>query len=141
MDLSWVGYDLFVAGVLEVHIAIICTCAPFLRAFFRRYFPALTNRSGGGSRTGRSNGGTASDSANRTTVRGSFNGRPLPPPPPIPMKSDSKSEPLTRNHQPLGSSGEKTGFLVREEGTGRLVWSTKGSRMSNLLSKGPMEYV
>ena len=36
-DMTWVGFDTFVWSDLEVHLALICTCAPALRAFFRRY--------------------------------------------------------------------------------------------------------
>lgn len=36
-DTSWTGFDLLVWTVVEMQLGIICTCAPSLRAFFRRY--------------------------------------------------------------------------------------------------------
>ena len=58
-DLSWWGYKLYAASVVETQLAIICVCVPFVRAFFRRYFPDFTIQT---SRSGRS----------RTTARGQF---------------------------------------------------------------------
>ncbi|KAK4496334.1 hypothetical protein PRZ48_012314 [Zasmidium cellare] len=40
-DLSWYGYDLYTSSVVEVQLAIICICLPFVRSFFRAYFPDL----------------------------------------------------------------------------------------------------
>lgn len=40
-DLTWYGYDLFNASVAEIQLAIICICLPFVRSFFRAYYPHL----------------------------------------------------------------------------------------------------
>lgn len=60
-DLSWWGYKLYAASVVETQLAIICVCIPFVRAFFRRYFPDFTMQT---SRSGRS----------RTTAPGQYSG-------------------------------------------------------------------
>lgn len=36
-DTSWTGFTLYVWSIVELHLAIICACAPSLRAFFRHY--------------------------------------------------------------------------------------------------------
>lgn len=43
-DTSWAGFDLFVWSLVECHLAIICACAPSMRAFVRRYFGEAFNR-------------------------------------------------------------------------------------------------
>lgn len=36
-DQTWTGHTLFAWSIVETELAIICACAPSLRAFFRRY--------------------------------------------------------------------------------------------------------
>lgn len=43
-DTSWTGFDLFVWSLVECHLAIICACAPHLRAFIRHYLSDPFNR-------------------------------------------------------------------------------------------------
>ena len=38
-DPSYWGYKLFAVALAECHLSIILACAPFLRAFFRRFLP------------------------------------------------------------------------------------------------------
>lgn len=45
-DLTWYGYDLFTSSVAEVQLAIICICLPYVRSFFRAYFPELGTTTG-----------------------------------------------------------------------------------------------
>ncbi|EME45621.1 hypothetical protein DOTSEDRAFT_71349 [Dothistroma septosporum NZE10] len=60
-DLSWWGYKLFAVSVVETQLALIVVNVPFLRAFFRRYFPSFTTQT---SQTGRS----------RTTAAAQYSG-------------------------------------------------------------------
>ncbi|EMC95582.1 hypothetical protein BAUCODRAFT_40492, partial [Baudoinia panamericana UAMH 10762] len=43
-DTSWAGFNLFAWSLVECHLAILCACAPHLRAFFRRYLSDPINR-------------------------------------------------------------------------------------------------
>ncbi|KXL48519.1 hypothetical protein M433DRAFT_63063 [Acidomyces richmondensis BFW] len=43
-DTSWTGFDLFAWSLVECQLAIICACAPSLRALLRRYFSGPFNR-------------------------------------------------------------------------------------------------
>jgi hypothetical protein len=47
-DSSWIGFRLFVASATEMYVAVICACAPFLKASFRRFFGAKHKASGNG---------------------------------------------------------------------------------------------
>lgn len=38
-DTSWLGYNLYAVCVAECQLGLICCCAPFLRAFVRKFFP------------------------------------------------------------------------------------------------------
>lgn len=69
-DTSWTGFDLFVWSLIECHLAIICACAPSLRAFFRRYLSEPFNRNFRSSSYARY-GGNTKDSHLSTTVRNS----------------------------------------------------------------------
>lgn len=44
-DTSWTGFDLLVWTIIELHLGIICACAPSLRAFFRRYLSHMFSQS------------------------------------------------------------------------------------------------
>lgn len=102
-DLSWIGYDLFASSVVECQLAIICCCAPFLRALVRRYLPDFTHQS-------RSRG-TVTVTETNTNDRFSH--------------AEDSSMDRIYNRPPdvqLESMNEKKGFLVVENGTGRAVW-------------------
>lgn len=43
-DLAWTGFDLLAWSLAEVHIGIVCACAPSLRAFFRQYVNISSHR-------------------------------------------------------------------------------------------------
>ena len=43
-DITWFGYDVFVWATLELQLAIMCACAPALRALFRHYFKDSISR-------------------------------------------------------------------------------------------------
>ncbi|KAM3414013.1 hypothetical protein BST61_g10675 [Cercospora zeina] len=47
MDSTWIGHKFFASSVVECQLAIICACAPSLRAFFRRYVRDTLKRSFG----------------------------------------------------------------------------------------------
>lgn len=38
IDKSWLGFNVFVAGIAESNVAIVCACAPSLKSLFRTYF-------------------------------------------------------------------------------------------------------
>jgi hypothetical protein len=38
IDKTWNGFNVFITGVAELHLAIICACAPSLKYVFGRYF-------------------------------------------------------------------------------------------------------
>jgi len=44
-DITWQGFDLLVCSIVECHLAIIFTCAPSLRVFFRQYLGDSLSRS------------------------------------------------------------------------------------------------
>ena len=44
-DITWVAFNLLLWSVVECHLAIICTCAPTLRVFFRHYLGDSFSRS------------------------------------------------------------------------------------------------
>lgn len=56
-DTSWAGFDLFACSLVECHLAVICACAPSLRAFFRRYLSEVFRRTSKGSSYARRQGG------------------------------------------------------------------------------------
>lgn len=60
-DVSWTGFSLYVWSITECQLAIICACAPSLRAFFRRYLSDAVQRSLSGSfyQTNQSHGESA----------------------------------------------------------------------------------
>jgi len=70
-DIFWAGFDLYVWSLVECHLAIICTCLPSLRAFFRYYFgEARRTNNGSTNRSGnRSGNRSANESANRDSRR------------------------------------------------------------------------
>jgi hypothetical protein len=37
-DLTWIGHEMLVWGLIEMHFAIICASAPVLKAFFSIFF-------------------------------------------------------------------------------------------------------
>ena len=47
-DSTWTGHTLFAWSAVETQLAIICACAPSLRAFFRRYLLDTLKRSWSG---------------------------------------------------------------------------------------------
>ncbi|CAK1367208.1 hypothetical protein CB0940_10519 [Cercospora beticola] len=47
MDSTWVGHTFFAWSIVECQLAIMCACAPSLRAFFRRYVRDTLKRSFG----------------------------------------------------------------------------------------------
>jgi len=38
VDKTWLGFNVFVAGIAEGNLGIICACAPSLKSCFRVYF-------------------------------------------------------------------------------------------------------
>lgn len=70
-DTSWAGFDLFVWSLVECHLAIICACAPSLRAFLRRYFGEAFNRTFNSRSYERSGQGSKKSHITTTTQRNS----------------------------------------------------------------------
>jgi len=69
-DIFWYGFDLYVWSLIECHLAIICTCLPSLRAFFRYYFGEARRNGTSNNRSGnRSANLSANDSARRDSRR------------------------------------------------------------------------
>jgi len=134
VDLSWVGYDLYACSIVECQLGIICTCAPFLRAVLRKYFPDLANSL---------SSATPIQAASETATKISNRVRNS-------MARNSMTSTWRQSATLRGSRGsyvqelkdlpftpiedvvveEKVGCLVREEGTGRLVYSAHGSKPS-----------
>ena len=44
VDKFWLAFNVFVASVAECNLAIVCACAPSLKALFGRYFRGLTTK-------------------------------------------------------------------------------------------------
>src|ERR1700761_7834702 len=44
IDKSWHGFNVFVTGMAEFHIGMMCACAPSTQHFFKRYGRPLTSR-------------------------------------------------------------------------------------------------
>lgn len=45
LDLTWVGYDVYIWAQLEIQLSLICASAPVLRALFRAYLSGSMIRS------------------------------------------------------------------------------------------------
>jgi hypothetical protein len=46
LDKSWVAFEVYVASIAECNVAIICACAPSLKAFFGRFFSDVATKYG-----------------------------------------------------------------------------------------------
>jgi hypothetical protein len=67
IDKTWNGFNVFVAGIAELNLGIMCACAPSVHHFFKDFFRNLTKVTGYGSSQG---GNSSSQSGAKSEVNG-----------------------------------------------------------------------
>lgn len=71
-DTSWTGFDLLIWTIIELQLGIICSCAPSLRAFFRRYLSEFFSRTFGSTNTNTTSKSKSKSTKDRHTTEPSY---------------------------------------------------------------------
>ncbi|KAF2434105.1 hypothetical protein EJ08DRAFT_694126 [Tothia fuscella] len=71
-DKIWVVFNIYVTSIAEMNIAIVCACAPSLKALFGRYYDTMSSKYGTPNDSKENSKNSTNNSSNLDRTNGSF---------------------------------------------------------------------